>query len=70
LQHSQEVLRRGVPEFVVRFPVRDEICDLYILVAHQLRGGAAYQCSGLLNSFSYVQAPMAPNVLNPLPRLD
>jgi hypothetical protein len=63
-------LRGSVTQFVVRFPVRDEVCDLYILVAHKLRASATNQSGGLLHTFSYVKAPMALDVLSPLPRFD
>jgi hypothetical protein len=63
-------LRRSITQFVVRFPIRDEVGDLYILVAHKLRASAADQRGGLLYAFSDVQAPMAPHVLSPVPRFD
>jgi len=63
-------LRRSITQFVVRFPVRDEVGDLYVFVAHQLRASATDQCGGLLHAFSNVQAPMALDVLSPLSRFD
>lgn len=70
MQHAQEVLRRRQFEFVVGLPVRDEVGDLHILVAHQLRPGATNQRGGLLDPFGDVQAPMALDVPSPLSRLD